>query len=139
MSLPLEAAYAQNKQGWLASSPCANASDVYTCIYGLSVDEIVVCCATPLARCASHWQSSQPPSCCCCCVIMLPSLQNAIPPLWNPPSYFPESVAGNNDPALVIIDGVTLTLPLFDALHTGLVDVPLILTTMRDVRTLACA
>lgn len=35
---------------------------------------------------------------------------------------------------LAIVDGVTVTMPLLDALSVGLIDVPLILTTMRDVR-----
>jgi hypothetical protein len=34
----------------------------------------------------------------------------------------------------VIIDGVTLPLPLLDALAKPVIDVPLMLLTMRDVR-----
>ena len=44
-----------------------------------------------------------------------------------------QAPGGNSYPGLVIIDGVTVTLPLLTALSTGLVDVPLILTTMHDV------
>ena len=62
----------------------------------------------------------------------------AVPPEWSPPTYFPQSPGGNRLPALVVIDGITLTLPLPDALARGLVDVPLIMTTMRDVRIDVC-
>ena len=58
----------------------------------------------------------------------------ATPSGWNPPGYFPQSPAGNNLPAVVIVDGVTVTVPLLDALGSALIDVPLILTTMRNVR-----
>lgn len=99
MTMPLPVAYQQNKNGWLANTRCANATDVYTCIQALSVDDVV----------------------------------SALPPLWDPSSYFPQTPTGNNFPGLVVIDGVTLTATLPDALSSGLVDVPLILTTMRDV------
>ena len=88
----------QNKVGWLAATPCANADDVLSCIYDLSPEAVVA----------------------------------AVPALWDPPTYFPNDPAGNNYPALAIIDGHTVTLPLLEALSTGLNDVPLILTTMRD-------
>ncbi len=63
----------QNRVGWLANTPCAGSTDVFTCINGLSSEEVY----------------------------------SAIPPLWSPVSYFPTSPAGNNYPALAIVDGVT--------------------------------
>ncbi len=35
---------------------------------------------------------------------------------------------------MAIVDGVTVALPLIDALRQGLIDVPVIFATMRDVR-----
>jgi hypothetical protein len=100
MTMDLAQAEEQNRDGWLANTPCAAAPSVLHCIYNLSAAEVMA----------------------------------AIPPLWAPATYFPLSPAGNNYPGVVIVDGVTVAMPLLDALSVGLVDVPLILTTMRDVR-----
>ncbi len=59
-------------------------------------------------------------------------MEAATPDSWDPPTYFPNSPAGNNDPAVVIVDGVTVSLPLLEALAAGLVDVPVIAVTERD-------
>lgn len=60
------------------------------------------------------------------------ALVAAVPASWNPPTFFPTAPGGNPDAGLAIIDGVTLPAPLPAALAAGLVDVPLILQSMRD-------
>jgi len=51
----------------------------------------------------------------------------SIPNQWNVDPIFPDGPEGTHYPGLVIVDGVTVAYPLMDALHMGLVDVPLIL------------
>lgn len=68
-----------------------------------------------------------------CMYALSPSaVDAAIPSNWSPPTYFPASPAGNNLPGLAVVDGVTVAMPLIQALSQGLIDVPIILATMRD-------
>jgi carboxylesterase type B len=61
---------------------------------------------------------------------------SAVPSSWNPPYELPRDPTGLHLPGLLIVDGVTVPQPLLHALAAGTVDVPVIMTTMRDVRVL---
>jgi hypothetical protein len=52
------------------------------------------------------------------------------PDSWLPVNFFPASPAGNNNVGLPVVDGVTIPMPLKDALLSALVDVPVILEVM---------
>ncbi len=56
---------------------------------------------------------------------------HAVPANWSFEFAFPTSPQGTIYPGLTIVDGVTVTMPLLDALRTGLVDVPIILQSME--------
>lgn len=104
LSLNMSGAVAQNTNGWLANTPCAASPAVLDCIYNLTALQI----------------------------------ETMTSPDWNVPisKFFPEAPTGNDHggpyPAVVIVDGVTLTMSLTEALASGLVDVPAYFATMRD-------
>ena len=64
--------------------------------------------------------------------LSLEDVANLMPNSFSVGPIVPQSINGQNFPGLPIVDGVTMTLPLLDALSTGLVDVPLIVQTMMQ-------
>lgn len=56
----------------------------------------------------------------------------------KPPSGLPDNVNGEDYPGLLLVDGITIVAPLLDALSMPVIDVPLVVGSMAQVRDGRC-
>jgi len=79
-----------------------------------------------------NWGCSNVPNKLECLYKLTPEqLLAGYPASYNVAPVFPTSPNGQNYPGLVIVDGVTVAHPIFDAVKLRLIDVPLIIQTLE--------